>query len=90
MSRAEQKYPRYDTETRARIRLLGGPDWTEVTLVNISKGGACVVSAVEFSQNTVIEIIVNSPNPEVRMHNFMARVVWAEGQRFGIQFMNRL
>jgi len=85
-----QKFPRYQTDTRAKIRLLGGPDWTDVRLINISKSGACVVSPVPFNESAIIEIIVASPNPEIRMHNFMARIVWSEGQRFGIQFMSRL
>jgi hypothetical protein len=88
--KSERKYERYDTNTRAKVRNFGGPDWSEVLLVNLSKGGACIESSVSFERSTIIEIIVNSPNPEVRMHNFLARVVWSEGQRFGIQFMSRL
>ena len=90
MARPEQKFPRYETNTKAKIRLFGGPDWTEVTLVNLSKGGACVVSPVNFNQSAVVEIIVNSPNPDIRVHNFMARVVWVDSGRFGLQFMTRL
>ena len=90
MARPEQKHPRYDTNTKAKIRHFGGPDWTEVTLVNLSRGGACVVSPINFNPSAVVEIIVNSPNPDIRIHNFMARVVWSEDGRFGLQFMTRL
>jgi hypothetical protein len=90
MSKAHRQYPRFETNTEARMRLLGGANWSDVKVVNLSKGGACIHSETPYNQTSVIELIINSPNPDIRIHNFMARIVWSEGAVFGIQFITRL
>jgi hypothetical protein len=85
-----RKFPRFNSATKAQVRQVGLPDWNHCEIVNLSKGGAKILTMVTYPVGTIIEILVLSPDPAIRQHQIMARVVWSQTTRCGLEFITRL
>jgi len=86
----DRKFPRFKSATRAQVRQIGLPDWNQCEIVNLSKGGAKILTLISYPVGTIIEILVLSPDPKIRQHQIMARVVWSEPTKCGLHFITKL
>ncbi|MGE3975022.1 MAG: PilZ domain-containing protein [Bdellovibrionales bacterium] len=85
-----RKFPRFDTATKAQVRQIGLPDWNTCEIVNLSRGGAKIITSINYDIGTVVEVLVLSPDPTVRQHQIMAKVVWTTPVDCGLQFITKL
>ena len=83
----KRKHPRFQTFTKAKLRSAGSTDWTECSVINVSEGGACLSSKVIPLPGTIVELLIPHRTNKYKGHQVKAKVCWAKGNEFGVQFM---
>jgi len=67
----------------ARARVLSGTQWTDTCILNVSSRGLMIQSARPMAKGTIVEVL----RGDMRI---VARVVWSEAGRSGLQSDERL
>lgn len=83
-------HPRFATKASGVIRRLGGNDWAQCQLVNLSKGGACISVMIKFEIGMLVELVVAQEDPRKEDHRLMCKVAWSQKEKYGLQFITRL
>lgn len=83
-----RKYPRYDVDLSVLFRLIGQFEWQSAMLMNLSKGGLCMVSPQKIGAGQFVELEFHS-NDKTGAPNkrrFVAKVCWVRGNYYGLEF----
>lgn len=83
-TQTKRKDPRFLTQTPAKLKNMSGTSWYPVTIVNLSKSGACVTGIFSRKVGTLIELMV--PSPE-RTHLVVAQIMWCDSEKVGLKFI---
>jgi hypothetical protein len=83
------KFPRYGVDLSAIFKTVGSIDWQVVHLRNLSLGGACVQTNADLAPEQVLEMVVETFDLSHAKHRrrLVARVVWRQENRYGLEFV---
>ena len=89
MSELARSPIRYEVSLPVRFRAEGELSWTAGALANLSVSGLCLLSAeADLIPGQSVELVIETTDKFLRLvsRRIRARVVWAQGGRYGVQF----
>jgi hypothetical protein len=86
-----RKYNRFKVDLPARFRLVGKFRWRQGALLNLSKGGVCLLSrgidgALVINDELEIEVATIDGEGRIQVRRLKSKVMWRRGNRYGLEF----
>lgn len=79
----KRRAERFTTQAPAKLKNMTGSSWYPITIINLSKTGACVTGTFSRKVGSLVEIIVSSAG---RSHFVVAQIVWSDDNKAGVKF----
>lgn len=85
-----RKHVRFRVNIHAHFRVAGTFAWQFASLLNLSKGGLCLVTGMTLNPGQFVELEFNTVDRTggASTRKLLAEVRWKSGTRFGLKFAN--